>query len=182
MPKFVDWSSDNEVQGIMEKYLERFPGMFEGFDVSKMGFVRTQKKKAKEPIKMHCVPHPISVFCSSKVYIIEVFESLWKKMDVKRRNIAVFKEMCRVPDGGFDEGSKHYGKKLQPEIKMFMKEYAACGGVPNWMENPAAADPMERTSDEIATNVPEVESAPAIEDDEIERTPVSAADVEEVES
>jgi hypothetical protein len=160
MAKFVDWSQDKDVQGIMERFLERFPGMFEGFDPSRIGFLMTAKKKSREPIRLHCVGYPFDVFCSSKVYIVEVFKGMWSKMDAKKRNLAVFRAMCAIPDGGFDEQSRHYAKKLQPEIRMFMKEYAACGGVPNWMENPAAVDPMERTSEEIAEDVPAVEAIP----------------------
>jgi hypothetical protein len=160
MSRFVDWSQDKEAQDIMEKFLERFPGMFDGFDTSKIGFLMTAKKKAKEPVKLHCVGYPFDVFCSSKVYIVEVFKSRWSKMDAKKKNLAVFRAMCAIPDGGFDEQSKHFAKKLQPEIRMFMKEYAACGGVPNWMENPAAVDPMERTPEEIADDVPAVEAIP----------------------
>jgi hypothetical protein len=157
MPKFVDYHSDKEVSDIMEKFLGKFPGMFEGFDVAKIGFVTTLKKKSKEPVKLHRVKYPFDVWMS-KVYIVEVFQTYWKRMDVKKRNMAVFRTMCAIPDAAFDEQSKQYGKVLTPEIRMFMKEYAACGGVPNWMENPAAADPMERTTEDIAKDIPEVEA------------------------
>jgi hypothetical protein len=175
MSKFVDYQSDSESKDIMERFLERFPGMFEGFDVSKMGFVMTAKKKSKMAIKLHCVAYPLDVFCG-QTYIVEVFKSVWKKMDDKKKNMAVFRAMCEIPDGGFDDASKHYGKKLQPEIKMFMKEFAACGGVPNWMDNPAAADPMERTPEQIAKDVPAVQAIP---DEEVERVPVTKESIEE---
>jgi hypothetical protein len=180
MPKFVDWSGDSEVQVVMEKFLERFPGMFEGFDVSKIGFVKTKKKKSKEALKLHCVGYPVDVFCSSKVYIVEVFEHWWKKMDTKKRNLYVFKVMCAFPSGAFDEQSKHYGKKLVPEIKMFMREYAASGGIPNWMENPAAIDPMEQTTEQMAQHSPAVDSSGVDvgSEEEVERTPVTAGDIE----
>jgi len=174
MSKFVDYHIDSEARDIVERFLEKFPDMFEGFDTSRMEFVRTKKKKAKEPIKLHTVPYPLNVLCSSKVYVVEVFDSIWKKMDDKRKNLAIFRTMCAIPDGGFDEASKFFGKKLQPEIKMYMKEYAACGGGPNWMENPAAVDPMEQTSKQIAERVPIVEAIPA---EDVERIPVTAGDV-----
>jgi hypothetical protein len=176
MPKFTDYQSDQEVRDIMERFLERFPGMFEGFDPSKMGFVMTAKKKSKEPIKLHCVPYPLNVFCSH-AYVVETFKTWWGRADAKKRNMAVFRTMCSVPDGGFDEMSKHFGKKLQPEIKMYMKEYAACGGVPNWMDNPAAIDPMERTSDEVAEDIPDVKAIP---EEEVERVPVTMESIEGV--
>ena len=181
MPKFTDYESETEVRDIMERFLERFPGMFEGFDTSKIGFVMTAKKKSKVPIKIHCVRYPIDVFCSSRVYVAEVFKQLWKTMDTKRKNMSVFRAMCEIPEGGFDESSKHYGKRLLPEIRMFMKEFAACGEVPNWMENPGAADPMERTSEEVAADVPVVDALPvkaAEEEETDERTPVTAGAVE----
>lgn len=179
MPKFTDWENAPEVRDIMERFLERYPGMFEGFDVDKMGYVMTAKKKGKEPIKVHTVQYPLSVFCSSKAYVVEVFQKWWKRMDAKKRNMAVFRAMCTIPDGGFDESSKHYGKKNQPEIRMFMKEYAACGGVPNWMENPAAADPMERTAEQMAKDIPVADAIPP-DDDDVERVPVTKDSIESV--
>lgn len=183
MPKFTDYESETEVRDIMEKFLERFPGMFEGFDTSKMGFVMTAKKKSKVPVKLHTIQYPVDVFCSSKVYIVEVFKKWWKQMDTKRKNMSVFRAMCEIPEGGFDESSKYYGKKLQPEIRMFMKEFAACGGVPNWMENPGAADPMERSAEDVAANVPAVDGLPVrpVEEETDERVPVTADTVEAVE-
>lgn len=177
MPKFVDFQGNSsEVRDIMERFLERFPGMFEGFDSSKMAFLVTEKKKAREPIRLHRVPYPMSALVS-QVYIVEVFRSCWKKMDTKKRNLGVFRAMCAIPDGGFDEQSKNWGKLLQPEIRMFLKEYAACGGVPNWMENPAAVDPMERTPEEVAADVPDVQAIP---DGDVERTPVTLEAIEAV--
>lgn len=176
MSKFVDFQADTESKDIMERFLDKFPTMFEGFDVSKIGFLMTLKKKSKEPIKLHCVAYPHDVFCG-QTYIVEVFKTLWVRMNDKKKNMAVFRTMCEIPDGGFDTATKFYGKKLRPEIRMFMKEYAACGGVPNWMDNPAAADPMERTTDEIAADVPMVQAIP---DEEIERVPVTKESIEEL--
>ena len=98
-------------------------------------------------------------------------------MDSKRRNLAVFHIMCAFPEGAFDEESANYGKLKQPDIKMFMTEYAACGGVPNWMENPAAKDPMERDADDIANDAPVAEKEPG---KDIKRTPLTADDVAEI--
>ena len=50
------------------------------------------------------------------------------------------------------------------------------------MDNPAASDPMEQTQEQITLRVPEVETPPAIADEEVERTPVTAGDVEGDES
>jgi hypothetical protein len=147
MAKFVDFMSDKQVQDIMESFLQRFPQMFSGFDVSKIGFVTTKaKKKGKEPrefLKLHKVPYPYSVWIS-KTYIVEcTSDALWSKASKTQKNLAAFRVMCAIPENAFDEQSKQYGKVLPPEIKMYMREYAASGGVPNWMENPAAKDPLE---------------------------------------
>lgn len=175
MAKFVDFESGREVQDIMEKFVEKFPQIFEGFDASRIGFVMTKKKKSKIPVKLSKVGYPMDVF-TNKTYVVEAFQSVWKDIDQKKRNLAVFHAMCAIPDGAFDEQSKNYGKKLQPEIKMYMREYAASGGVPNWMENPSAIDPLDRTLDEIKDDIPDVDAIP--DDDGVERSPVSQEAVE----
>lgn len=180
MSKFVDFYSDREVQDIMEAFTERFPTMFEGFDPSKIGFVTTKAKKGKKGgpvLKLHKVGYPQNVWLS-KAYIVEGQEAAWKKLDDTKKNLSVFKIMCAIPLGGFDEQSKAYGKILQPDIKMFMREYAASGGVVNWQENPAALDPMKQTAEDVAKAIPVVEAIPA--DDGVDRKAVTAADVTSV--
>ena len=167
MAKFVDFFSDRETQDIMEAYLERFPTMFEGFDASKIGFVTTKKKgkKASGPaLKLHKVGYPHNVWLA-KVYIVEGSDGVWKKLDQKRKNLNVFRIMCAIPQGGFDEQSKAYGKIKKPDIQMFTLEFAASGGVPNWEDNPAAKDPMDQTSDQVVSSIPIVEAIPAESDD-----------------
>lgn len=181
MAKFVDFYSDREVQDTMEAIIERFPMMFDGFDTSKIGFVTTKSKKkgkATGPaLKLVKVGYPHNVWLS-KAYIVEAGEGAWKKMDTKRKNLSVFKIMCAIPVGGFDEQSKAYGKVLPPDYKMFMREFAASGGVPNWEENPAAKDPMEQTPEEVAQAIPTVEAIPA--EDGVERKAVTPGDVASV--
>jgi hypothetical protein len=67
---------------------------------------------------------------------------MWDGLDQKQKNLAVFHVMCMIPEDGFDPESRHFAKKRPYEIEMYMDEYAACGGVPNWMENPDAKDPL----------------------------------------
>ena len=177
MAKFIDYAGGREVQDIMEKFLQKFPQIFEGFDSSRIGFVLTKKKKSKVPVRLVPIGYPLDVF-TNKTYVVEAYDKWWAKMDQKKQNLAVFHIMCAIPDGAFDEQSKNYGKKLQPDIKMYMKEYAASGGVPNWMENPAASDPLGRTLEEIEEDVPDVEAIP--EDDGVERNPVNKEAVEAV--
>ena len=152
MARFVDYYSDSEVRTIMESILDKFTDMFRGFDVQRMHFITTKEKKSHRPLKLRTVSYPMEVFIG-KPYIVEVFETKWKTLDQKRKNLAVFHIMCSIPDGGFDLESDNYARKLKPEIEMFMLEFAACGGIPNWMENPLAEDPMERTQKKVKEDV-----------------------------
>lgn len=148
MARFVDYYSDSEVRNIMESILDKFTDMFRGFDVQRIHFITTKEKKSHRPLKLRTVSYPMEVFIG-RPYIVEVFETKWKVLDQKRKNLAVFHIMCSIPDGGFDLESDNYARKLKPEIEMFMLEFAACGGVPNWMENPLAEDPMEKTQKKV---------------------------------
>jgi hypothetical protein len=136
----------------MERFIEHFPGMFEGFNVDNIQVVFTKKKKARRPIRLIPVRYPQDVFIG-KPYIIEVFEAWWEKMTPKQKNLAIFHVMCAVPEGGFDEQSSHYAKKVRPDVEMYLREYCAAGGVPNWLENDAAKDPMEQEPKEVAIAV-----------------------------
>lgn len=179
MAKMVDFYSDREVQDIMEAFLERFPIMFDGFDTAKIGFVtkKDKKGKAKGPaLKLTKVGFPYDVWMN-KTYIVVASEGAWKKLDLKRKNLSVFKTMCAIPVGGFDEQSKAYGKIRQPDFKMFMQEFAASGGVPNWEENPAAKDPMDQTAEEMEKSLPIIEAIPS---DGIDRKAVTANDITSV--
>jgi len=169
MAKNSDWGSGKEVQDIAERFLERFPEMFEGFNVGMIHFVMTQKKKSKVPLKLHTIGHPAEVFVG-RPYIVESFELWWRDMNQKQKNQAVFGIMSLIPQGAFDDTSKYYGKKRQHEIKMTMMEFAAFGGVPNWFENPAACDPMERNASEIQGDIPVPEAIPS---DGVSRQPVT---------
>ena len=132
MPRFNDWEAAQEVADIMEGLIERFPTIFEGLDMERIGFVKTKNKKSDRAIKVKGITYPTYVF-TGKVYIVEVFDMVWKDLDQKRKNLAVFHILCALPVGAFDEESKNYGKVRKPEISMYMTEFAASGGVPNWM-------------------------------------------------
>jgi hypothetical protein len=185
MAKDVDFYSDREAQDIMEAFLEKFPSMFDGFDVSKIGFVTKKAKKGKKgknvsgpSLKLVKVGFPYSVWMPSKTYIVVGSEAVWKNMDQKKKNLSVFRIMCAVPMGGFDEQSNNYGKIMTPDIKMYMREFAASGGVPNWEENPAAKDPMEQTTEDVIKAIPHIEAIPP--SDGVERKSVKIDDIASV--
>lgn len=172
MSRFTDFYSDGEVKDIMERFMERFPTMFEGFDVDSIGFVTTKKKKSAKAIRLVPVAYPMEAFIN-KPYIVETYEARWHSMTPKQKNLAVFHVMCAIPDGGFTATAKHYGKKVKAEIVMYMREFAASGGVPNWMENPAAVDPMESTVEDMKNAVPSIEALPEDGVGEVVKVPVA---------
>ena len=141
MPRLTDWEAMPEFTDIMEKFIDRFPKVFEGFDVSQVEVWLTKNRKSKVPCSLKAVGFPC--YLSMKPYVVEVHQEWWREMDAKRRNLAVFHIMCFFPDGAFDEQAKEYGKKKMPDIKMFLTEFAAAGGIPNWLENSAARDPLK---------------------------------------
>jgi hypothetical protein len=159
MARFTEYYSDGEVKDIMERVIERFPDMFEGFDVDSISFITTRKKKSYKAIRLVPISYPMEAIIN-KPYIVETYESRWKVMTPKQKNLAVFHVMCSIPEGGFNPTSKVYGKKVKPEISMYMREFAASGGVPNWMDNPAAKDPLENTQEEMENVVPSIEPLP----------------------
>jgi hypothetical protein len=148
MSKFNDYTVSPEVTDIMEKILERFPTVFPGFDVNKIGSIHAHDKESKKPIKLTAVKFPYDVYCE-KTYICSVSDGTWKDLTQKQKNLAVFHIMCSIPEGGFDSESNKYGRVLRPDIQVFSEEFAVSGGVPNWMENPDATDPMEANSEDV---------------------------------
>jgi hypothetical protein len=93
--------------------------------------------------------------------------------------------MCAIPSGGFDPESEFFARKVKPDIQMFMLEYAACGGVPNWQENPAAVDPMESDEKTVGKKIglqPDDDpiSPPDGKDKKSVKSPVTAKDIAEV--
>ena len=176
MSRFTDYYSDGEVKDIMERIVEKFPNMFTGFDSDAFFFITTKKKKSAKAIRLIPLAYPMEA-AINKPYMVETYEARWKPMNPKQKNLAVFHIMCAIPEGGMDVGSKHYGKKVRPEITMYMREFAASGGVPNWMENPAAVDPMETTEEKMSEVVPGIDALPESDGEgvggEVVRAPAS---------
>ena len=179
MARYSDYCSDGQVKDIMEQFLGHFPEMFEGFDVEAICFITTKKKKSHRPIKLRSVGYPFEAFLG-KPYIVEMFDKKWATLDQKKKNLAVFHTMCAIPQGGFDNTSKQYAKRIKPEIEMFLREFAASGGVPNWMENPLAKDPMERTEEDMAKDVPVIDAIPEDAAPPVVKKPVTEEEVADV--
>jgi len=155
MGKIPDWVVATDVADIMESMADHFSQMFEGFDVGGVDCIMTTVKRPKaKAVRLIARTYPDIIFHTDKPYIVEVFDQNWEKMTQTQKNLAVFHVMCAVPVGGFDPESEFYAKKVKPDIVMYMREFAASGGVPNWMENPMAQDPMARTAEDVAKDVP----------------------------
>lgn len=163
MSRFTDYFSDGEVKDIMERIVERFPTMFVGFDSENISFITTKKKRSAKAIRLISVAYPMEAIIN-KPYIVETYDARWKPLTPKQKNLAVFHIMCAIPEGGTNTTTKQYGKKVKPEITMYMREFAASGGVPNWMENPAAVDPMETTEERMSEVVPSIDVLPEAND------------------
>jgi hypothetical protein len=165
MAKFTDYEINPEVSDIMEALIEEFPVVFEGFNVSQVGYVSTKNKKVRnrKGMKLHSVRYPFDVWID-KAYVVEIFHDTWIAMTPKQKNLAVFHIMCMVPEGGFDEQSKNYAKQKRPDYQMFAEEFAVSGGVPDWDINDSARDPMEVKE----------------ENDGVNRIPVTAKHISEV--
>lgn len=142
MARFDDYSTDSEVKDIMERLYAKFPLVFAGLKVNEIHFIKTKGKKSRFPIKIRRIGYPLEVF-AGKPYLVEVFNDLWVEMNEKKKNLAVFKMICAIPEGAFDPLSKSYGKLVKPDYDMYRLEFAASGGVPDWMENGTARDPMD---------------------------------------
>jgi len=183
MPRFEDYRSDPEVRDIVERYVKKFPRVFDGFKVEDIFYIVTQKKKlrGKHPIKVKPVPYPHYV-SSGKTYVFETFETSWEKMTPKRKNPSVFHSMCSIPLGGFDTASVKYGKLLKPDFNLYRSEYAASGGVADWFEDDSARDPMEIDASEVPVVEEEGNENPLPENDnpipsKSTKSPVTAKDL-----
>lgn len=150
MARFEDFTSDAEVQDIMERIVDKFPAVFDSFDTSGIHFIRTETTKEKKgpAVKLRSVTYPMEVFVG-KPYIVETFSKNWEKLNSKQRNLAVFHVMCAIPIGGFDPESNKYAKKSKPDYEMYRLEFAVAGGIPDWQENDAANDPLDIGQDEV---------------------------------
>jgi len=143
MPKFTDCHTSTDVSDIMEDIIDKFPRVFPGFDLNQIGIIHSNGKKSKKnPLKIRSVRYPYDVWMS-KVYIIEVADETWSEMCDKKKHLSVFHTMCAMPEGAFDAQSDNYAKIRKPDYEMYAEEFAVTGGIPNWMDNDEARDPME---------------------------------------
>ena len=150
MARFEDYTVDQEVQDIMQAFLERYADtqIFDGFEIEMLHFIRTLGKKSKYPIKLHKVAYPFDVYVG-KPYIVNTYNELWQEMEEKQKHIAVFHIMCSFPVNAFYPESENYGKVAKPDIEMHTLEYAACGGPTDWWDSNIVKDPMTVNTNDV---------------------------------
>ncbi len=127
-----------EVKDWMNRIIDYYPkNKFTGFEPEQMQAIFTKGKKGKKGKLSRVVPikYPYDVLIKDKVYIIEVKEGIWRTLTDRKKWLAVLHIMCHIPEGGFDEMSKEYGKKKKPDYEMFKAEFEASNGHPNWLED-----------------------------------------------
>ena len=171
MARNDDWAPAADVKDIMEKMLEAFPDVFQGFDVNGVLAILTKGKKARKPIKLTPVRYPFSVGLDY-VYIVEVFEEQWEKMGQKQKNLAVFHIMCRVPESGFDPQSNNYAKQRRYDYELYQEEFAVADGVPDWY-SPDARDPFDAAGSDD-------DQSDEAEEETVARCPVTKESIENV--
>jgi hypothetical protein len=115
MAKFIDFCSDRDVQEIMEAIQKRCPARFGSFDTSRIGYVTTKNKNAKEAIKLHRMTYPHTTWLS-KAFIVEKYEPAWQRLDARERNRSVCRMMREMPMGDLDDSSKACGRIPQSPL------------------------------------------------------------------
>jgi len=142
MAKYTAYCEDTEVKEIAVKLIEKFPTIFGHINVDKIGFVMDLKKKSSFPIKVNKVSFPNSIW-NDNVYVFIIYNDCWATLEQKQRNLGVAQSLCSIHLDGFSETSTGYGKIIKPNINTYLEVFAMAGGVPNWLENVNAADPLQ---------------------------------------
>jgi len=141
MAKFTAFSAEPDAKEILIKLIDKYPTLYSHIDPEKIGFVRNLKKKSKIPIKVSNVTYPNSIW-NDNIYVFEIFNDCWACLEPKQKNIAVAQAMCALHKDGFQETSNGYAKIIRPDITTYMEIFVLAGGVPNWLENASAIDPL----------------------------------------
>lgn len=149
MAKFTAYTAETDAKEIAAKLIEAYPKLFGHIEVEKIGWIRNLKKTSKIPIKLYVVKYPHSIW-NDNVYILEVFGDCWSCLESNQKNLAVAQAMFAIPPEGFYESSKQYQKLVKPNITTYLEVFAMAGGVPNFLENANAADPLAANPSMVA--------------------------------
>lgn len=141
MGKYTAWVPEEEAKQITNKLIDKYHELFGHIQTDKIAFIKDCKKQSDIPIKIKSVKFPESIWID-EVYILTVFDDCWGTLEPKQRNLAVAQALCSIHKEGFGETSKNYGKIIKPDIVSYLEIYAMAGGVPNFLQNPSAVDPL----------------------------------------
>lgn len=133
---------ETDAKEIMVKLIAKYPTIFGHVEVDRIGFIRNLKKKSDLPTKLVAVKHPHDIW-NDNTYILEIFGDCWGTLEQKQKNLAIAQVLCSIHSEGFSENSKNYGKTIKPNIVSYLEVFSLSGGIPNWLENPSALDPLE---------------------------------------
>lgn len=141
MAKYEAYCEDTEAKEIAKKLISKFPTLYGHINPDKIGFVMDLKKKSHTPIKVSSVKFPDSIW-NDNVYTFIVYQDCWATLETKQRNLGVAQALCSIHQDGFSEQATGYGKLVKPNINTYLEIFAMAGGVPNWLENNQAVDPL----------------------------------------
>lgn len=177
MPRNTDWEYAEPIRDRFERVLDTFGDIFEDVRLDKVSFLwLTGKRKVKRVVQVKAAKFP-DYTEHGFVYFVLVHRDRWEALASHQQNLAVFRALCALPDGGFDETSKFYGKVQKPDYEVYWLEFCASGGVLNWMEGDGsgASDPLAMVEDDLV--VPDETTNEERGEDGTVRTPVTAPGV-----
>lgn len=126
-----EYDEDSEALSIAMEVMNKYSEVFEGFDLSKIRFLRVKDKRSEKGYKVTSVGFPFNIDIPY-LYYIEIYNDNWMKMTEEQRNILVFSSMYEIAPNGMDPESSSYGKKRKKDIEDFSEVIAVAGGRYDW--------------------------------------------------
>ena len=150
--KKYDWEQNQDVPVIVDRLANKVKA-FSFFEREHIFYVTVRGKKYKKPIKVVSCRYPYYVTTTPYVYIFEIMGDVWTALSQKQKNLSVYHAMCSIPSGGFDPVSKDFARKLSVDYELYADEFEVAG-VPDWLENPDAVDPLDSPKSDGKKRVP----------------------------
>jgi len=148
----IEWEVNQDVPLIVERLVSKVK-MFSAFESDRVFYLTVKGKKYKKPIKVTSCRFPYNLVSDPYIYIFEVMGDVWAALSQKQKNLSVYHAMCSVAPGGFEPSSKDFARKLSYDYELYADEYEVAG-VPDWLENPEASDPLESNEKDNKKRVP----------------------------
>jgi hypothetical protein len=81
-------------------------------------YVGFSKKKSNQPCNIKAVNNEWSLF-RNEAFMITVHVESWDQMIEADRYYSLYKQLLRIPENGFSEGTKEYKKLIRPDLTDF---------------------------------------------------------------